>query len=153
MASALTRRAVLAGGAAAAAAGVAACSTATPTPGPATAPNNAPSGDGIPPASGPAPAGSAGGAIRPAADIPVGGAVIVPELELVISQPTAGTFTGLSAICTHTGCIVDRVEGGSIICPCHGSRYGLDGAVQQGPAPRPLDPRPVSVVNGEIVLQ
>jgi Rieske Fe-S protein len=152
MASALPRRTLLAGGAAAAAAGVAACGTPTPSAPPA-APAAPAAPATIPPAAGPAPTASTGPAIRPAADVPVGGAVIVPELELVISQPTAGTFTGLSAICTHTGCIVDRVDGGSIICPCHGSRYGLDGSVQQGPAPRPLDPRPVSVVNGEIVLQ
>jgi Rieske Fe-S protein len=152
MACAPSRRTVLAGGAAAAVAGLAGCGTFTPPApaGPAAAPTTA---DGIPPASGPVPTGAAGPGIRPAAEVPVGGALIIPELELVISQPTAGTFTGLSAICTHTACLVDRVEGGSIICPCHGSRYGLDGSVQQGPAPRALDPRPVSVVNGEIVLQ
>ena len=150
MAPALPRRTLLAG---AAAVGVAGCGTFTPPSAPQAPPAAPTTADGIPPASGPVPTGAAGPAVAAAADVPVGGALIVPERELVISQPTAGMFTGLSAICTHTACIVNRVENGSIICPCHGSRYGLDGTVQQGPAPRPLDPRPVAVVNGEIVLQ
>jgi Rieske Fe-S protein len=91
--------------------------------------------------------------VAAAADVPVGGALVVEALELVITQPEAGSFTGLSAVCTHTGCIVNRVEGATLVCPCHGSRYGLDGSLEQGPAPRGLDSRPVSVVDGRIVLQ
>ena len=148
MASAPTRRSVLVGGAAAAAVGVTACGTAPPVP--AEAPTAAPT---TPTSGAPVAAGSAGTPVAAATDVPVGGALVVEALELVITQPEAGRFTGLSAVCTHTGCIVDRVDGATLVCPCHGSRYGLDGAVQAGPAPRALDPRPVAVVDGRIVLE
>ncbi|MCO1659822.1 QcrA and Rieske domain-containing protein [Pseudonocardia humida] len=137
-----SRRHVLLGGAAA---GLTACAAPEPVAPPADPPSAAPGA--------PAAVGSGGTPVAAAADVPVGGALVVERLELVVTQPEAGRFTGLSAVCTHTGCIVNRVEGTSLVCPCHGSRYALDGAVQQGPAPRPLNSRPVSVVEGQIVLQ
>jgi Rieske Fe-S protein len=96
--------------------------------------------------------GSAGTKLGPAADVPVGGGAVYQDLEVVVTQPEAGRFEGLSAVCTHTGCIVDKVASGLIECPCHGSRYHLDGTVARGPAPRALTPRPVTVVAGTIVL-
>uniref|UniRef100_UPI001BDBD4F6 QcrA and Rieske domain-containing protein n=1 Tax=Pseudonocardia lacus TaxID=2835865 RepID=UPI001BDBD4F6 len=136
---------------AAAAAGIAGCATSAPqVPPPTAPPSTAP---GPQPEPQPGAVGSTGTPVAAAADVPVGGALVVESLELVVTQPEAGRFTGLSAICTHTGCVVNRVEGATLVCPCHGSRYGLDGSVQQGPAPRALDSRPVSVVDGRIVLE
>lgn len=143
MTSPPSRRHVLVSGAAAAA-GLAGCAAPPPAPPPPPPP---------PPSGPPGAVGSIGTPVATAADVPVGGALVVEALELVVTQPEAGRFTGLSAVCTHTGCIVNRVEGATLVCPCHGSRYGLDGAVQQGPAPRALDSRPVSVVDGRIVLE
>jgi nitrite reductase/ring-hydroxylating ferredoxin subunit/uncharacterized membrane protein len=45
----------------------------------------------------------------------------------------------LHDICSHQGCSLSdpnaRLEGDSIVCPCHGSRFRLsDGAVERGPA-------------------
>lgn len=40
----------------------------------------------------------------------------------------------LSARCPHLGCLVNRVDGERLICPCHGSRFHLDGRVMRGPA-------------------
>jgi len=97
--------------------------------------------------------GSAETKVGAAADVPVGSALVVEDLELIVTQPVAGQFTGLSAVCTHTGCIVTGVDGATLVCPCHGSRYRLDGSVQQGPAPSPLKSRPVTVVDGQIVLE
>ncbi len=50
------------------------------------------------------------------------------------------TVHALSATCTHLGCQV-RWDAASTTfrCPCHGGVYGLDGAVVEGPPPRPLD--------------
>jgi Rieske Fe-S protein len=97
--------------------------------------------------------GSAGTALGPATDVPVGGGTVYEALEVVVTQPTSGQFLGFSAICTHTGCIVNRVAESTIQCPCHGSRYRLDGTVAAGPAPRALQARPVTIVDGQIVLQ
>jgi glycine/D-amino acid oxidase-like deaminating enzyme/nitrite reductase/ring-hydroxylating ferredoxin subunit len=53
-----------------------------------------------------------------------------------------GTAHAVSPTCTHLGCLVafNRAEK-AWECPCHGSRFGLDGAVLQGPATRPLKRR------------
>jgi len=135
---------VIAAGLAAAALG--GCGTGTSPP-PAQPPAPTPG-----PAADPTAAGSAGTVLGPAADVPIGGGTVYERLEVVVTQPEAGRFQGLSAVCTHTGCIVDKVADGLIQCPCHGSRYRLDGTVANGPAPRPLPARPVTVVDGSIVL-
>lgn len=54
-----------------------------------------------------------------------------------------GVRHSVSPTCTHMGCLVS-FNGAEKAweCPCHGSRFGLDGAVLQGPATRPLRRRP-----------
>ncbi|MGI5141759.1 MULTISPECIES: FAD-dependent oxidoreductase [unclassified Streptomyces] len=61
-----------------------------------------------------------------------------------VSRDEGGRLHALSARCTHLGCLVafSRAEQ-AWECPCHGSRFGLDGRVLQGPATRPLEPRDV----------
>lgn len=54
-------------------------------------------------------------------------------------------FHAISAICTHLGCVVHRLENGSFKCPCHGSRFAADGSVTGGPAPRGLHWLPLSL--------
>ncbi|MGI5130416.1 Rieske (2Fe-2S) protein [Pseudonocardia sp. CA-107938] len=105
-----------------------------------------------PPTVAPTAVGSAGTRLGPAADVPVGGGHVFTDLEVVVTQPSAGEFRGFSAECTHTGCIVGSVTDGLIVCPCHGSRYRLDGTVADGPAPRPLRPRAVRQVDGNLEL-
>jgi nitrite reductase/ring-hydroxylating ferredoxin subunit len=53
-----------------------------------------------------------------------------------------GNLHGVSLRCTHLGCLL-RFNGAerSWDCPCHGSRFGLDGAVLEGPAVHPLEQR------------
>lgn len=134
-----TRRAVLAGACATCAAGVlAACGTTT-----------APSGSGT--ASGratPAP----GTALTSTADVPVGGGTVLADQGIVVVQPSAGSFAAYSARCTHTGCTVGEVAGGTIICPCHGSTFALDGSVVTGPARTGLGRRAVTVTGGMLTL-
>lgn len=82
-------------------------------------------------------------------DIPVGGGVIVGDT--VVTQPSAGTFVGLSSICTHAGCKVVKVSGGTVDCACHGSKFGLDGSVAKGPAATALAPKSIRVEGDSIV--
>jgi Rieske Fe-S protein len=89
-------------------------------------------------------------AIAKTADVPVGSGVIVGEV--VLTQPSAGDFKGFAAICTHAGCTVNKVADGVIDCPCHGSKFNLDGSVANGPATKPLEPAAVSVQGDSIVL-
>jgi Rieske Fe-S protein len=103
-------------------------------------------------AAAPSPAAPRGVPLGKAAAVPVGGGTVFAAAKVVVTQPQAGTYVGLSAICTHQGCVVQNVSGGTINCPCHGSRYHLDGKVARGPAPRALAHRSVTVVNGELEL-
>lgn len=90
-----------------------------------------------------------GQALAATTDIPVGGAKIVDGT--LISQPSAGMFTGFRARCTHAGCAL-AIKGDSADCPCHGSRFAFDGSVTRGPATEPLTPRPVALQGTEIVI-
>jgi Rieske Fe-S protein len=98
----------------------------------------------------PPPAEAPGGAIAKTADVPVGSGVIVDDV--VVTQPTAGEFKGFSSSCTHKGCAVNKVADGTIDCPCHGSKFNLDGTVAKGPATKPLESKAVSVKGDSIVL-
>ena len=125
-----------------------AAAVSTPTPGnTSAAPKPTTSA-----AAGPSPAAPRGIPLGKAAAVPVGGGTVFAATKVVVTQPQAGSYIGLSAICTHQGCVVQNVSGGTINCPCHGSRYHLDGTVAKGPAPRALAHRSVTVVNGELEL-
>jgi Rieske Fe-S protein len=53
-----------------------------------------------------------------------------------------GAVHAMSARCTHLGCIVHFNDAERCWeCPCHGSRFDVDGRVVQGPANRPLETR------------
>jgi Rieske Fe-S protein len=53
-----------------------------------------------------------------------------------------GTLRAVSLRCTHLGCLLRfNAAERSWDCPCHGSRFAVDGAVLEGPAVRPLSPR------------
>lgn len=99
-----------------------------------------------------APTAGAPAAVTPltkTTDVPVGSGVILEDT--VVTQPTAGVFKGFSAVCPHAGCNVSKVEDGNIVCPCHGSRFNLEGGVVQGPAKEPLEAKPISVQGDSIV--
>jgi Rieske Fe-S protein len=89
--------------------------------------------------------------LGPTSDIPVGGGKIYPQANVVVTQPTAGSYLGFSATCTHQGCQVSSVADGTIDCSCHGSRFSIkDGSVVNGPATRPLHTAKLTVTGGEI---
>jgi Rieske Fe-S protein len=86
------------------------------------------------------------------ADIPVGGGKILTDKKIVITQPKAGSFGAFTAVCTHQGCLVGSVSGGTINCPCHGSKFSIaNGSVVNGPAVTPLAPVSIKVQGSSIV--
>lgn len=75
-------------------------------------------------------------------DIPPGaaGVVVVDDEYKAVSRARDGTVTVRSAVCPHLGCIVQWNEAEATWdCPCHGSRYDVDGDVLCGPATTPLE--------------
>ena len=125
---------------------VAACTTYGKKPEAAAESSTTPA---APPATG-GPGDPAAKAIAKTTDVPVGSGVIVGDV--VVTQPSAGVFKGFSAKCTHKGCTVDKVADGTIDCPCHGSKFNLDGSVANGPATEPLAAEAVTVQGDSIVL-
>lgn len=94
-----------------------------------------------------------GGPLAKTSDIPVGGGKVFAEQNIVVTQPTAGTFKGFTATCTHQGCTVESVSNGTISCPCHFSEYSIvDGSVKGGPAPRGLAAKPLKVEGDSITV-
>lgn len=107
-------------------------------------------GNAAPPTTG----GPAGGAVlAKKSDIPVGGGKIFGEQLVVVTQPTAGTFAAFSAMCTHQQCVLAKVEGGTINCGCHGSKFSIsDGAVKNGPAQEALEKKELKIEGDNIKL-
>lgn len=102
------------------------------------------------PAAATAPDGTA--ALVSTRDVPVGGGVIVPGQQVVVTQPTAGEFKCFSAICTHQKCPVTRVTE-HIDCTCHGSQFSIeDGSVVKGPAKTGLAEQRIAVTGDAISL-
>ncbi|MUL78542.1 Rieske (2Fe-2S) protein [Mycolicibacterium sp. CBMA 226] len=88
-----------------------------------------------------------------AADVPVGGGVVLTDAKVVVTQPKAGEFKAFSAVCTHRQCTVSKVADGTIDCPCHGSTFSVaDGSVVKGPAEKPLDPKAVTVAGDTVTV-
>ncbi|HEY3381182.1 MAG TPA: Rieske 2Fe-2S domain-containing protein [Vicinamibacterales bacterium] len=87
--------------------------------------------------------------------IPPGSAADIVFVEDVIVCRTPGGIRAFSARCPHLGCVITKQVDGEFVCPCHGSRFRLDGSVEAGPAIRPLEPLRHSFdeATGAIVVQ
>ncbi|RII18891.1 Cytochrome b6-f complex iron-sulfur subunit [Streptomyces sp. YIM 130001] len=96
---------------------------------------------------------SDGDALARTSEIPVGGGKIFADEKVVVTQPAKGDFKAFSAVCSHQGCMVKSVEGGTINCVCHGSKFSIeDASVQEGPATRPLPAEKITVSGDSIGL-
>jgi cytochrome b6-f complex iron-sulfur subunit len=62
-----------------------------------------------------------------------------PSGRFWIANTDQGLLT-LYAVCTHLGCLPKWSDTNfRFECPCHGSKFELDGAFIEGPAPRNMD--------------
>ncbi len=92
--------------------------------------------------------------LGPVGEVPVGGGAVFPDANVVVAQPSDGSYVAYSATCTHQGCQVGEVVDGEIVCPCHGSHFATeDGAAVTGPATEPLPSAgQIRVESGKLVL-
>ena len=67
---------------------------------------------------------------------PVGSEMRLEAENVYLFRDERGVYA-ISATCTHLGCTVSRAAKG-FECPCHGSKFGENGNVLAGPAPRAL---------------
>jgi glycine/D-amino acid oxidase-like deaminating enzyme/nitrite reductase/ring-hydroxylating ferredoxin subunit len=84
---------------------------------------------------------------RPIADLAPGegGIVSAGGSKVAGYRDDDGTLHAVSARCTHLGCqVVFNAAERSWDCPCHASRFDVDGRVLNGPAVAPLAPRDVT---------
>ncbi len=85
-----------------------------------------------------------GGEVSNVEEIAAGSGAILRRglTKVAVYRDEGGALHERSAVCTHLGCIVDwNAAEKSWDCPCHGSRFDIDGAVLAGPATKPLEPR------------
>lgn len=65
-------------------------------------------------------------------------------LERIVLYREGGSIKALSLVCTHQECLISQDERG-FVCPCHGSRFDIEGRVLTGPATQDLHWLPVEV--------
>lgn len=73
---------------------------------------------------------------------------------IIVEHNSDDTYKAISGICTHQGCIISDFEGSSsdFVCPCHNSRFDLNGQVVQGPAATNLAVYNTSVENNSLII-
>ena len=73
---------------------------------------------------------------------------------IIVEHNSDDTYKAISGICTHQGCIIADFEGGSndFVCPCHNSKFDLNGHVVQGPASTNLAGYNTIVQNNSLVI-
>ncbi len=81
-----------------------------------------------------------------------GSAKLYRDQNVVVSRAANGTLKAYSTICTHAQCPINKLDGTTLVCPCHGSQFdAMTGKVVQSPATEPLQELKVTAANGKIV--
>ena len=74
-------------------------------------------------------------------DVQIGeGAIVeINNRKVAAYKKSDSEIIKLSSVCTHLGCQVNwNTADKTWDCPCHGSRFDIDGNVKKGPATIPL---------------
>lgn len=82
-----------------------------------------------------------GGEVNSAEEVAAGEGAILRDggRKLAVYRDDEGGLHVLSATCTHLGCVVSwNAAEKSWDCPCHASRFDVNGEVLHGPAMKPL---------------
>lgn len=63
-----------------------------------------------------------------------------PKPVTIFRHPETNELVALNSLCTHKGCNVQlNIEAQELACPCHGSKFALDGKVVNPPATENLE--------------
>jgi len=74
--------------------------------------------------------------IGPATDYPLNSHTILAHIPAIVIHDKKG-LRAISLACTHLGCTIEQRNFG-FECPCHSSRYDMNGKILKGPANRDL---------------
>jgi cytochrome b6-f complex iron-sulfur subunit len=83
------------------------------------------------------------------------GSIFQSEKNLIVVRNIEdNSLVAFNSKCTHQGCDVKwNQEENNLICPCHDSRFAIDGKAIAGPADQPLAKYEVKEENGEILVK
>lgn len=81
---------------------------------------------------------------------PQGSRTLLTQIPALLIHNPDG-FSAISLTCPHLGCTVETTESG-FGCPCHGSRFGSDGQLLEGPASQELKKLSVEIIDGEVIV-
>ncbi len=70
--------------------------------------------------------------IGPASDYRLNSRTVIAYIPAIIIHDKAGLHA-ISLVCSHLGCTIEQRNFG-FECPCHSSRYDMNGVVLKGPA-------------------
>lgn len=89
--------------------------------------------------------------LGPASNYPIDSGTLLSNIPALLLHTDKG-FSALSLVCTHLGCTVESNENG-FACPCHGSKYDIEGNVLNGPAKKQLNKLRVEMTtDGNLIL-
>lgn len=76
------------------------------------------------------------------------------QTPLAVTRLSQTQVVAVSRICTHMQCTValPASSGGTLDCPCHGSRFQTTGQVVNGPAERALFQFPARIAGNEVII-
>ncbi len=74
--------------------------------------------------------------LGPVEKYPLNSRTVLEEIPAILLHTESG-FSALSLVCTHLGCTVESNTDG-FTCPCHGSKFDVNGNIKQGPASKKL---------------
>jgi Rieske Fe-S protein len=107
---------------------------------PTTGPGNFPGTTGNGPGNGSGNGNGNGGTIFDVSSLTADGESLVTSTRgpdgkhILLVRVSAAEYLALSMECTHQQCEVAPPSGGVMVCPCHASRFNLQGEVLTGPA-------------------
>jgi cytochrome b6-f complex iron-sulfur subunit len=86
-------------------------------------------------------------------DFPPGSVTHVTNGRFYVVRLADGGFLAIYHRCTHLGCTVPWDQSAqTFVCPCHSSQFNMEGAVENPPAPRPLDLFPVQILGDQVLV-